>query len=121
MPPKKKSSVSSSSSSLPQADDVVCWYWASDSDPSNPDKSQDLWTLFDANKSALIEAAFALGKKTVKVDAERFVDLNDWQQKRYDDPEGLQKNFLLFFFYFFVKNQQDAEELCFVRSVLWLI
>ncbi len=27
-------------------------------------------------------------KRPVKVDAERFVDFNDWQQKRYDDPEG---------------------------------
>jgi hypothetical protein len=57
------------------------------SDPSNPDKSQDVWVLFDADKNGRIEEAFKKGKKKVVVDKERFVDLNDWQQKRKDDEE----------------------------------
>ncbi len=43
--------------------------------------------LFDADKNAKIEEAFKKGKKKVVVDKERFVDLNDWQQKRKDDEE----------------------------------
>jgi hypothetical protein len=60
---------------------------AGGSDPSNPDKSQDVWVLFDADKNGKIEEAFKKGKKKVVVDKERFVDLNDWQQKRKDDEE----------------------------------
>ncbi len=57
------------------------------SDPSNPDKSQDVWVRFDEGRTAKIEGAFKQGKKKVVVDAERFVDLSDWQQKRKDDEE----------------------------------
>jgi hypothetical protein len=58
-----------------------------DSDPSNPDKQQDIWVQFDSDKLEKIESAFTKGKRKVIVDKERFVDLTDWMQKRKDDPE----------------------------------
>ena len=69
------------------SDDAVVWYWAGDSDPSDPDKQQDIWVQFAGDVLTKIENAFLKGKRKVIVHAERYVDLTDWQQKRKDDPE----------------------------------
>jgi hypothetical protein len=149
MPPKKKNSVAAvapdPSTVAAVKDDEACWYWAGDSDPSNPDKSQDIWVkelclfcfallvvcahamgkvLFDAVKTQKIEDAFKKGKKKVIVDSERFVDLCDWQQKV---KEKERKTGICFLFgsnsmlFISEKMMKIAEEPSFGPSDLWQI
>jgi hypothetical protein len=53
------------------------WQWRSDTD----------WVEFDATRAAALEAAFAAGTPLqVPVDKERYVDIPNMLQRRYDDP-----------------------------------
>jgi hypothetical protein len=56
--------------------------WAGDSTPT---AHQDTRVPYDAKMSAKIEKAFKAGQKTLKIDAERFLDFADMTQKRFDD------------------------------------
>ena len=60
---------------------VVKWFWASDS----ANGMQDTWLEYDADASERYEAALQAGLTEVKVDDERFIDLKDMVQRRYDD------------------------------------
>ena len=44
-----------------EGDDRPEWYWAGDSDPSNPDKSQDVWVRYAEAVRSKIEAAYKKG------------------------------------------------------------
>ncbi|KAL6051214.1 WWE domain containing protein, partial [Balamuthia mandrillaris] len=51
------------------------WWWKSDDD----------WVEYDAKLSARLEKGYQSGESEVKVDDERFVDLENFLQRRYDD------------------------------------
>lgn len=57
-------------------DDVGRWYWQQD------DSS---WVEYDRQKASEIEDAFAAGKRRVRIDSERFIDLPNLLQRRFDD------------------------------------
>ncbi len=87
-------------------DSAAHWYWAGDSDPSDPDKSracaavpcravcvcawltgaaEDVWVPYSDAVRDKIEAAFKKGRARVAIDSERIVDLTGWIQRRKDD------------------------------------
>eukprot|EP01112_Ceratiomyxa_fruticulosa_P017992 TRINITY_DN5697_c0_g1_i1.p1 TRINITY_DN5697_c0_g1~~TRINITY_DN5697_c0_g1_i1.p1 ORF type:complete len:421 (-),score=99.92 TRINITY_DN5697_c0_g1_i1:143-1405(-) len=88
------SSSSSSSSSKRKVDDDlldddddkdVKWQWAGDSKTG----SQDVWIDYDDDMTERLEKSYKKGLKTVKIDKDRYVDLNDpneFLQRRSDDP-----------------------------------
>eukprot|EP01112_Ceratiomyxa_fruticulosa_P012216 TRINITY_DN3375_c0_g1_i10.p1 TRINITY_DN3375_c0_g1~~TRINITY_DN3375_c0_g1_i10.p1 ORF type:complete len:517 (+),score=118.81 TRINITY_DN3375_c0_g1_i10:274-1824(+) len=66
-------------------DSVVQWKWAGDGKTG----SQSTWINYDKDIAEQIEKAYKKGQKTVKIDKERYIDLNDpneFLQRRYDDP-----------------------------------
>ena len=60
---------------------VIKWFWAGDS----ANGVQDNWVEYDAAASAKYEAARQAGEDKVQVDDQRFIDLTDMVQRRYDD------------------------------------
>lgn len=49
------------------------WVWAGDSKKG----SQDIWIEYDNDVAEKIEKAFNKGQKTMKLDADRYIDFSD--------------------------------------------
>ena len=58
------------------------WFWLGDSSAG----SQDTWIEYDSKTSELLENGHKAGLARVEVDSERFVDIKNLLQRRYDDP-----------------------------------
>merc|ERR1712000_328346 len=58
------------------------WQWAGDSPGGG---HQDIWVPYSDSLCKKIEDAWNKGEKEVKVDKERFVDLQNMLQRRFDD------------------------------------
>ncbi|GAM20617.1 hypothetical protein SAMD00019534_037920 [Acytostelium subglobosum LB1] len=87
-------SDSSSSSSDSDSDDdsdnedyFPMWSWAGDSGggPANGGGHQDVWIKYDLDFSKKLEDSFKKGDEEYKVDSQRFIDLKNMLQRRYDD------------------------------------
>jgi hypothetical protein len=58
------------------------WYWNGD---SSKNSQQDIWIQYEDEVSDKIEKAFLKKQKTMKLDDERYLDLEHMLQRRYDD------------------------------------
>ncbi|EGG18645.1 poly(ADP-ribose) polymerase [Cavenderia fasciculata] len=86
---KKKKAVSSddsdSSENDSDSDDEdyhATWYWAGDSAGGG---HQDMWVKYDSAFAKKLEKAYVKNKPKVKVDSDRFCDMQNMLQRRYDD------------------------------------
>jgi hypothetical protein len=57
---------------------IAKWFWLVKNNPVT-------WQEYDSNVSALIEEGFVNKKKTIKIDEERIIDLDNMLQRRVDD------------------------------------
>lgn len=63
----------------------ACLHPCCDAAGDSANGSQDTWVEYDSAASSKFEAARQAGKDEVKVDDERFIDLEHMFQRRYDD------------------------------------
>lgn len=99
---KRKREKSSSSSSMEEISDddkednqpakkkakgAPQWSWSGDSKKGH----QDVWIKYGAAMNNKLEAGYKRKQKIVKIDNERFVDLQNMLQRRYDDTEKRRK------------------------------
>eukprot|EP00026_Physarum_polycephalum_P006740 Phypoly_transcript_06792.p1 GENE.Phypoly_transcript_06792~~Phypoly_transcript_06792.p1 ORF type:complete len:557 (+),score=105.14 Phypoly_transcript_06792:27-1697(+) len=61
--------------------DQIIWEWAGDSKAGG---SQDIWVKYKADVAKKIEVAYQNKDAEFKLDDERFIDLKDMLQRRYD-------------------------------------
>jgi len=61
---------------------MVVWSWEGDPDT----KGKETWNVYTDTLNQKFEKAFKKGQKKVKIDSERFLDLKNMSQRRYDDP-----------------------------------
>ncbi len=62
------------------------WYWNGD---SSKNAQQDIWIQYEDDICEKIEKAYAKKQKTMKLDDERYLDLEHMLQRRYDDTSKL--------------------------------
>eukprot|EP00004_Rigifila_ramosa_P027436 TRINITY_DN8954_c0_g1_i1.p1 TRINITY_DN8954_c0_g1~~TRINITY_DN8954_c0_g1_i1.p1 ORF type:complete len:445 (-),score=109.13 TRINITY_DN8954_c0_g1_i1:267-1406(-) len=90
--PAKKAAarpVEDSSSSSSESEDVgyVRWFWANDSVAKDGTRGhQDVFEPYKKEMCLKLEEAYSKNEKEMKVDSERFIDLQNMLQRRYDDP-----------------------------------
>jgi len=63
--------------------DKWSWFWANDSDSGH----QNDWVKYETDIIEKLEVALDKKQKTVKIDTERFVDLQNMVQKRFDNVD----------------------------------
>jgi len=63
--------------------DKWSWFWANDSDSGH----QNDWIKYEPDIIEKLEVALDKKQKTVKIDTERFVDLQNMVQKRFDNVD----------------------------------
>ncbi|EFA76853.1 polyADP-ribose polymerase [Heterostelium album PN500] len=63
------------------------WYWAGDSNggPANGGGHQDVWVKYDLKFAKKLEESYQKGDIKLKVDKDRFIDIQNMLQRRYDD------------------------------------
>lgn len=80
--------IESENSELEESEEEVeqdiHWFWAGD---SKAGKSQDIWVEYDPKMAKKIERSYQKGESEVKIDSERFLDLDKMLQRRYDDTK----------------------------------
>jgi len=59
------------------------WFWANDSYSGH----QNEWVKYEPDVIEKLEVAHDKKQKTVKIDSERYVDLQNMVQKRYDNVD----------------------------------
>eukprot|EP01132_Coremiostelium_polycephalum_P011351 gene11351-13898_t len=80
--------VSSSDSDSDEDEDYIAtWSWAGDSGggPAKGGGHQDIWVKYDKSLNRKLEKSFQRNKSKLKIDNERFADLQNMLQRRYDD------------------------------------